>query len=84
MNLMNKLNEASSNSRLNAIDAAYYGNPYAGSNFKTRWQGYNDDGMAVVKYQDKNHAGRNISGRSARLNKEVTLRVSKGQKIINY
>ena len=84
MNLVNKLKQTSTQSRINAIDAAYAGNPYQGSNFKGRWSGYNSDGMAQVKYQDRTYTASNVSGRSARPNQSVVLRVAKGRKQVNY
>lgn len=82
--LLDGLREKAGVSRLNAVDAAYIGSPYAGSNFKAKWQGYNDDGMAIVKYQDQTYAAKNLSGKSAEINKTVFLRVSKGVRTVNY
>jgi|TARA_Y100000289_G_C3791715_1_gene84395 hypothetical protein len=84
MSLEDKLKETSDTSRLNAIDEAYKGNPYQGSNFKATWQGYDDDGHAQVKYQDRTYTASNIGGRSAKSNQKVVLRVAKGKKQINY
>ena len=84
MNLQEKLKETQTASRINAIDAAYRGNPYRGSNFKVSWQGYNDDGLAVVKYKNRTYTGRNIAGRSTTGNSKVTLRIAKGFKQVNY
>lgn len=84
MNLLDKLNQASNVSRLNAIDAAYMGSPYAGSNFKAKWQGYNSDGQAVVKVGDQNYAGKSLAQTYTTKNKNVVLRVARGQRIVNY
>ena len=84
MGLIDKLNENSNVSRLNAVDAAYAGNPYAGSNFKAKWQGYNEDGMSIVKYEDQLYTAKNLSGQSAAKNKAVFLRAAKGIRTVNY
>jgi len=83
-NLFDSLREASGVSRLNAVDAAYAGNPYAGSNFKGKWQGYNEDGMSIIKYQDQLYTAKNLSGQSAARNKTVFLRAAKGSRTVNY
>jgi len=82
--LIDKLNENSNVSRLNAVDAAYAGNPYAGSNFKGKWKGYNEDGMSTVKYEDQVYTAKNLSGQSAAKNKTVFLRAAKGSRTVNY
>lgn len=84
MNLEEKLQQTQTAARINAIDAAYKGNPYSGSNFKAFWQGYNDDGLAIVKYQNRTYSARNIAGRSITANTKVTLRVAKGFRQVNY
>ena len=84
MDLEQKLNQTNTAARINAIDAAYRGNPYRGSNFKVSWQGYNNDGLAVVKYQNRTYSARNIAGRSTIANTKVTLRVAKGFRQVNY
>lgn len=84
MKLIDKLNENSNVSRLNAVDAAYAGNPYAGSNFKGKWKGYNEDGMSTVKYEDQVYTAKNLSGQSAAKNKTVFLRAAKGSRTVNY
>lgn len=84
MELTNKLFEAANVSRLNAVDAAYAGNPYAGSNFKADWQGYNDDGKAIVKYQNQLYTAKSIAGRAAKLRQTVLLRVAKNYRSVNY
>ena len=84
MTLIDKLNENSEVSRLNAVDAAYAGNPYAGSNFKAKWQGYNEDGMSIVKHEDQLYTAKNLSGQSAVKNKTVFLRAAKGSRTVNY
>lgn len=84
MQLINKLNENSNVSRLNAVDAAYAGSPYAGSNFKAKWQGYNEDGMAVVKYQDQTYTAKNLSSTSTVKNRTVFLRVGKAHRTVSY
>lgn len=84
MSLIDNLNQASGVSRLNAIDAAYAGSPYAGSNFKARWQGYNEDGMAIVKYQGQVYTAKNLSPKAATKNKTVILRVAKGFRTTNH
>ena len=84
MDLEEKLNQTNTAARINAIDAAYRGNPYRGSNFKVSWQGYNNDGLAVVKYQNRTYSARNIAGRSTIANTKVILRVAKGFRQVNY
>lgn len=84
MSLQNTLNATANASRLNAIDAAFRGNPYEGSNFKANFAGYNDDGFALVRYQDRVYSAQNIAGRSARGNQTVLLRVAKKKMQINY
>lgn len=84
MNLIDKLNETSNVSRLNAIDAAYMGSPYAGTNFKAKWQGYNSDGQAVVKVGDQNYAGSSLGQNYTTRNSNTVLRVAKGLRIVNY
>ena len=84
MDLKDKLEETQTASRINAIDAAYRGNPYQGSNFKATWQGYNDDGLAQVKYQNRIYTASNIAGRSARSQQRVLLRIAKGMRQVNY
>ncbi len=83
-NLFDRLRETSNISRLNAVDAAYLGNPYSGSNFKAKWQGYNEDGMSIVKYQDKLYTAKNLSGQSTTKNRTVFLRAAKGSRTVNY
>jgi hypothetical protein len=83
-NLLDKLKETSAFSRLNAVDAAYIGNPYAGSNFKAKFQGYNEDGMSIIKYQDQLYTAKNLSGQAAERNKTVFLRAAKGIRTVNY
>ena len=84
MSLTDKLNQTSNVSRLNAVDAAYLGNPYGGSNFTAKWQGYNDDGMGVVKYFDQTYTGVNLSAKYTRKNSDVLLRVAEGRRSIMY
>lgn len=84
MDLEEKLNQTNTAARINAIDAAYRGNPYRGSNFKVSWQGYSNDGLAVVKYQNRTYSARNIAGRSTIANTKVILRVAKGFRQVNY
>ena len=83
-NLFNRLREAQGISRFNAVHAAYAGTPYAGSNFKAKWQGYNEDGMSIIKYQDQLYTAKNLSGQSAARNKTVFLRAAKGSRTVNY
>jgi hypothetical protein len=84
MDLVSRLNETSNLNRLSAVDAAYVGSPYQGSNFKAKWQGYDADGNATVKYNGQVYTARNLSSRSSVLNKSVILRVSKGSRFVNY
>ena len=84
MSLEDKLKETQVVSRINAIDAAYKGNPYKGSNFKATWNGYSSDGYALVKYQNRVYSVSNIAGRSARSGQKVVLRVAKGFRQVNY
>ena len=84
MRLRNILREVQTTSRLNAIDAAYKGSPFSGSNFQATWQGYDDDGHAQVKFQDRIYTASNIAGRSAQRDKKVVLRAAKNKLQINY
>ena len=84
MDLNDKLRETRTASRINAIDAAYRGNPFNGSNFKAIWQGYNSDGLAQVKYQNRLYTASSIAGRSVRSNQKVLLRIAKGMRQVNY
>lgn len=84
MNLEDQLSEAASLSRLNAIDSAYIGNPTRGSNFQVRWQGYNSNGQAVVKFENNFYSARNLGNYSIIKNKPVMLRVSRGLRNVNY
>lgn len=84
MDLISKLDETSNLGRLNAVDSAYVGSPYAGSNFKAKWQGYNDNGQAVVKFGDQTYAGRSVAQNYTTKNSSVVLRVAKGHRSINY
>lgn len=84
MDLLGKLNETSNLNRLNAVDAAYVGSPYAGSNFKAKWQGYNDDGKAVVRVGDQNYAGTSLAQNYTTKNSPVVLRVARGYRSVNY
>ena len=84
MNLVDKLNQASSMSRLNAVDAAYAGSPYGGSNFTAKWQGFNEDGMGVVKYLDQTYTGQGLSNTYTVYNSKVLLRVAQGRRTLMY
>ena len=84
MNLTDKLNQTSQMSRLNAVDAAYTGSPYAGSNFVARWQGYNQNGLGVVKYLDQNYTGTNLSNIYIKKDSKVLLRVAQGRRTLMY
>lgn len=84
MSLTDKLNQTSNVSRLNAIDAAFFGNPYGGSNFIAKWQGYNDDGISVVKYLDQTYTGVNLAATYTRKNTDVLLRVAEGYRSLMY
>lgn len=84
MDLEQKLQQTQTAARINAIDAAYKGDPYRGSNFKVSWQGYNTDGLAVVKYENRTYTARNIAGRSTVANRKVALRIAKGFRQVNY
>lgn len=84
MNLTDKLNQTSQMSRLNAVDAAYAGSPYAGSNFVARWQGYNENGVGVVKYLDQNYTGTNLSNTYITKDSKVLLRVAQGRRTLMY
>lgn len=84
MNLFDKLNQTSSMSRLNAVDAAYAGSPYAGSNFTAKWQGFNEDGLGVVKYLDQNYTGQGLSNTYTKYNAKVLLRVAQGRRTMMY
>jgi len=84
MDLLARLNENSDLNRLSAIDAAYIGSPYQGSNFKAKWQGYNADGAPIVKYNGQTYTAKSLALNSTVLNKPVVLRVAKGSRIVNY
>lgn len=84
MNLADRLNQVSSMSRLNAVDAAYSGSPFAGSNFTARWRGFNEDGMGVVKYLDRTYAGHGLSNTYTVYNSKVLLRVAQGRRTMMY
>lgn len=84
MDLQSRLGEAANMSRLNAIDSAFVGNPNSGSNFQVRWQGYDSNGRAVVKYENNTYTARNLGNYSITRNKTVMLRVSKGLRNVNY
>ncbi len=84
MNLNDKLSQTSQMSRLNAVDAAYAGSPYAGSNFVARWQGYNANGKGIVKYLDQNYTGTNLSSNYIKKDSKVLLRVAQGRRTIMY
>ena len=84
MNLTDKLNQTSQVSRLNAVDAAYEGSPYGGSNFVAKWQGYNDDGMGIVRYLDKDYTGTNLSNTYTRKESKVLLRVAERRRTLMY
>ena len=84
MNLVDKLNETSQMSRLNAVDAAYAGSPYAGSNFTAKWQGFDENGMGVVKYLDQSYTAKGLSNVYTVSNSKVLLRVAKGRRTLMY
>lgn len=84
MDLPSKLNETSNLSRLNAVDAAYAGSPYAGTNFNAKWQGYDADGNSLVKYQGDTYTARQLSMHSILANTSVVLRVARGVRFVNY
>ena len=84
MDLEDMLQQTASSARLNAIDAAYLGSPYGGTNFQAKWKGYNDDGLARVEYEDRIYTASNIGSKSIQRNKKVILRVAKGRRQVNY
>lgn len=84
MDLMSKLAQTADVSRLNAIDAAYLGGPYAGTNFKAKWKGFNDDGLAQIEYKDKTYTASSIGSKSITRDKSVLLRVAKGTRQVNF
>jgi len=84
MDLRDSLQQTANTSRINAIDAAYQGSPYGGSNFQGKWKGYDDDGYAKVEYEDRTYKANNIGSKSIQKNKKVFLRVAKGRKQVNY
>lgn len=84
MNLVEKLDQTSEMSRLNAVDAAYEGSPYAGSNFNAKWQGYDEDGHGVVKYEDQTYTGTNLSSNYIKKQSKVLLRVAKARRTLMY
>jgi len=84
MSLEQKIGQASDMSRLNAVDAAYQGSPYGGSNFTAKWQGYDDNGIAIVKYLDQEYSAVNLSAKYTRKNSSVLLRVAAYRRTIMY
>ena len=84
MSLEQKLSQTSDMSRLNAVDAAYQGSPYGGSNFTAKWQGYDDNGIAVVKYLDQEYSAVNLSAKYTTKNSDVLLRVAASRRTIMY
>lgn len=84
MDLFNQLQSSANANRLNAVDSAYIGRPTRGSNFKAKWQGYNNDGYGLVKFGDQTYAADSLGSHSIIRHKEVMLRVSRGQRFIIY
>jgi len=84
MDLQSKLNETSNLNRLNAVDAAYLGSPNAGSNFNAKWQGYDLDGNAIIRYQGDTYTARQLSMHSIVGNTSVVLRVARGVRFVNF
>lgn len=83
-NLLGKLSDTANMSRLNTVEAAYKGTPGAQSNFKARWQGYDDKGNGLVKVNGAVYTANTIAASSIQQNRSVVLRAGKGIKSIHW
>jgi len=84
MNPVSRLNELSSINRLNTVEAAYKGSAGAQSNFKGRWQGYDQNGNGLVKVNGTVYTASSIGIKSIAQNTNVILRVGKGIRNVNW
>jgi len=84
MDPVSKLNEVSNVNRLNTVEAAYAGSAGAQSNFKGKWQGYDEKGNGLVKVNGEIYTANSIGTKSIAQNTNVILRVGKGIKNVNW
>jgi len=84
MDPVSKLNEVSNVNRLNTVEAAYAGSAGAQSNFKGKWQGYDEKGNGLVKVNGTVYTANSIGIKSIAQNTNVILRVGKGIKNVNW
>jgi len=83
-NLLERLNDIALFNRMTEIDAASAGSPFHASNFKTEWQGYNENGNPVVRYNGQDYVAKSIARGYRTKNSAAYLRVSEGHRTVNY
>lgn len=83
-NVMLRLKDTANASRLNTVEAAYAGSTGAQSNFKGRWQGFNNEGNGIIRIAGKDYAATTIGSASLPFNAPVILRVGKGIKTSHW
>lgn len=83
-NLLAKLSDTANMSRLNTVEAAFAGTPGAQSNFKAKWQGYDENGNGIVKVNGVAYTANTIAASSIKQNYNVILRAGKGIKSIHW
>lgn len=82
--LTKKLSDRSSLNRLSAVEQAYAGAPANQTNFKARWQGYDEMGRGIVKVDGKEYTAEVLGSFSVPLNTTTILRVGKNIKNIAW
>lgn len=84
MTLLSSLQSSAQQNRLNAIDQAYRGSPGAGSNFKSKWLGFDSSGRGLVRYNGTNYSAATIGNKSIPYESTVLLRAGKNIKTIHW
>lgn len=83
-NIEQRLNEAASTSRIQAIENAYAGRPTSGSNFRGKWKGFDENGNGQVEIDGQTYSAPATGSRSIPADTNVLLRVGKNIKRINW
>lgn len=63
--------------RLNTIELAYEGGLGGQKNFAVKWEGYNSNGQAQVRFKGKNYSVNNAKAYGSKRSSRAVLRVGK-------
>lgn len=82
--LLARLDDISRFNRMTDIEAAAAGSPFHSSNFKVKWQGYNENGNAIVEYNGEKYVAKSLARGYRAKDAAAYLRVAEGHRTVNY